>query len=265
MAIVVAGLHRYVVKSCHAESLEIAQLDARGVVDDRRFMAVGDDGSFLNQRQVPALALIAARLDGHRLTLSTAGRQDVTVDLAAPRPRRAVAIWAYRDQGEDCGDAVAAWLSSVLGRAARLVRMPDDAVRPVDPEFAAAPTDQFGYMDSHPLLLMNRTSLGELNKRLAAPILMDRFRPNMVIDGAEPFAEDTWKRIRVGAVEFAVVKPCARCVIITIDQSTAERTPEPFKTLAAFRTKDKKVLFGQYLVHRGLGAGRVGDAVTVLE
>lgn len=264
MAITVVALHRYVVKSCRGEALAHAALDVRGIADDRRFMVVDDTGGFLTQRQLPALARIEPRLAGGQLRLDTAGRAGLVIDLSAPRQRRAVTVWEHQGAGEDCGDAAAMWLSAVLGRAARLVRMPDEAVRPVDPRFAVTPGDQTGFSDGFPLLLINRASHAALDARLDVPVPLDRFRPNLVIAGAEAFAEDAWTRILVGDVEFAVVKPCARCAITTVDQTTAARGPEPLRTLATFRTVGGKVLFGQNLVHRGLGTLRIGDALRVL-
>ena len=263
MAITVVALHRYVVKSCRGEALAHAALDARGIADDRRFMVVDGEGGFLTQRQLPALALIVPRLDGDHLHVNAAGRAGLAIDLAKPRARRAVTVWEHHGAGEDCGDAAAAWLSAALGRTARLVRMPDDEVRPVDPRFAATPGDQTGFSDGFPLLLINRASLAALDARLDVPAPLDRFRPNVVIDGADAFAEDAWSRIRIGPVEFAVVKPCARCVTITVDQATAKLSREPLRTLAAFRSVGGKVLFGQNLVHRGLGTLHLGDTLHV--
>lgn len=264
MAILVASLHRYVVKSCRGEALDRAVLDRRGVVDDRRFMVVDPAGGFLTQRQLPALALIAPRLAPGRLTLTAPGMPDLDLDLAEPRQRRPISVWEHRGMAEDAGAAATAWLEAVLGTPARLARMPDDAVRPVDRRYAA-PGDQTGFSDGFPLGLVNLDSLAALNARLDGPVPIDRFRANLVIAGARAFAEDGWRRIRVNGVELAVVKPCARCATVTVDQSSAARGPEPLRTLARFRTREGKVLFGQNLAHRGLGELRVGEAVEVLD
>jgi len=263
MAITVASLHRYVIKSCRGESLDDAVLDARGIADDRRFMVVDASGGFLSQRQLPRLALIVPHLSDTLVTLTAPDVAPLTIDLSLLRTRLPVSVWEHRGEGEDCGDAAAAWLTSALARPARLVRMPDDARRAVDPRYADSASDQTGYSDGYPLLLVNRASLDALNARLPVPVPLDRFRPNLVIAGAEPFAEDAWRRIRIGDVEFAVVKPCARCVTITVDQVTGERGPEPLRTLATFRSSGGKVLFGQNLVHRALGRLRVGDPLTI--
>jgi len=135
-----------------------------------------------------------------------------------------------------------------------------DAVRPVDPRYAR-PGDRVAFADAFPVLLISEDSLEELNRRLAEPVPMNRFRPNLVVRAGEPHAEDGWRRIRIGEVEFDVVKPCARCAITLTDQATAERGKEPLRTLATYRTRNGKVLFGQNLIHRGRGAVRVGMAV----
>ncbi len=119
--------------------------------------------------------------------------------------------------------------------------------------------------DGFPLLLVSQASLADLNSRLERPLLMDRFRPNLVVSGCEPFAEDSWKLVRVGELTLRVVKPCARCVITTVDQATAAKGKEPLRTLATFRKHGTKVLFGQNLIHDGTGTLRAGDTVEVLE
>jgi uncharacterized protein YcbX len=142
--------------------------------------------------------------------------------------------------------------------------MPPDTVRPVDVDHAG-PGHRVGFADGYPLLLLSEGSLDELNRRLEAPLPMDRFRPNVVVDGCGPHAEDRWRRLRVGDVEMRVVKPCSRCSITTVDQATAARGPEPLATLADYRLAGGKVLFGQNLVHESRGTLRVGDVVEVLE
>ena len=144
------------------------------------------------------------------------------------------------------------------------MRIADDTVRRADQQFAGA-NDQVGFADGYAFLLTSLASLDDLNRRLASPLPMNRFRPNIVIDGVEPFEEDTWKRIRIDGIEFSVVKPCARCVTTTVDQRTAERSKEPLRTLATFRhVPGRGVMFGQNLVHHGTGTIRVGSAAEIL-
>jgi uncharacterized protein YcbX len=143
------------------------------------------------------------------------------------------------------------------------VHFPDDSRRAVDPDYAA-PADQVGFADGFPFLLISQASLDDLNARLDQPVPMLRFRPNLVVSGCGPYAEDGWKRIRIGDIEFRVAKPCSRCIIPTIDFATGERAREPLQTLMTYRKRDNKVYFGQNLLHDAGGRLEVGTQVEVL-
>jgi hypothetical protein len=174
-----------------------------------------------------------------------------------------VTVWDDSVVASDQGDAAATLLSDHLGQPCRLVRV--DEARIADQAYAA-PGTVVGFADGFPLLLITDASLGALNGRLPMPLPIDRFRPNLVVSGAEPFAEDGWRRIRIGDIELDVVKPCARCTITTVDQATGRRDgAEPLRALGTFRRGRRGVLFGQNLVHRSQGLLRVGDPVEVLE
>lgn len=261
----VTRIYIYPVKSAAGIEVAEAELDAFGLRLDRRWMVVDDAGRFLTQRQLPRMALIRVALEGGalRLTFPDAPILEVPVraeEGAGAGVRRRVVVWGDAVEAVDTGETAARWLSAALGRPARLVHLPDDAVRPVDPRYAR-PGDRVAFADAFPVLLISEDSLEELNRRLAEPVPMNRFRPNLVVRAGEPHAEDGWRRIRIGEVEFDVVKPCARCAITLTDQATAERGKEPLRTLATYRTRNGKVLFGQNLIHRGRGAVRVGMAV----
>ena len=166
------------------------------------------------------------------------------------------------------GDEVNGWFSDVLDVECRLVTMPETTRRRIPPEFAVNPgEDHVSFADGYPFLLIGEASLAEVNARLETPVPMNRFRPNLVVSGSEAFAEDSWKKIRIGETVFHLVKPCARCVLTTVDQATGVKDgKEPLKTLASFRTFDGKVLFGQNLIAENPGGVvRVGDEVEVLE
>jgi uncharacterized protein len=264
----VAEIRIYPVKGLRGHSVREAVVEPWGLVDDRRFMVVDEAGRFLSQRQLPRMAVIGADLveGGVELSASDAGRLRVAVPDAS-EPAVAVSIWkddhvAARDAGEEA----AAWLSEVLGRPGRLVYMTDPrTARPVDPDFAAA-TDRVSFADGFPLLVTNTASLMDLNSRLASPVSMDRFRTNVAVGGAEPWAEDHWTDLGIGGVSFAGVKDCARCVVTTVDQDTGEKSSEaePLRTLAKFRRKEGgRIIFGQNLIPRGIGRIAVGDDVIV--
>jgi uncharacterized protein YcbX len=179
--------------------------------------------------------------------------------------RRNVVIWRDTCAAVDQGDSVAQWASQFLNKSVRLMRIADEHVRQCNPDYARRAEDQLGFADGYPLLLISQASLDDLNTRLDAPMLMNRFRPNIVIEGCAPFAEDMWDDIRVGEVPMGIVKPCARCVMTTVNQASAEKGVEPLHTLASYRTTHQKIMFGQNVTHFARGVISVGDAVTVTQ
>jgi len=258
------GLYQYPIKSCRGTSLTEAVVGVRGIVADRHWMVVDASGNFLSQRELPRMALIAPRLSGGAMEVSAPGMRPLMVPIGAGGERVEVAVWDDRCAARDEGDAAATWFTAFLGVACRLVRMPDDEIRRVDRTYAG-PDDQVGFADGFSFLLTSRASLDELNRRLPTPLPMNRFRPNIVIDGVEPFEEDGWRHIRVDGITFNVAKPCARCAITTTDQNTAERSKEPLRTLATFRNvPGRGVMFGQNLIHDRPGVLHVGAEVEVL-
>lgn len=260
----VGRLFSYPVKSCAGIELTTAQVTATGLAWDRRWMAVGGDGAFLSQREHPQLALVRVRLEEGSLVLSAPRRPEIRVALdrdAGVITR--VRVWRDECDAIDEGRSPAEWFSELLGAAARLVRLAGDDARPLGAP-SAQPGDRLSFADAYPFLLLSEASLEGLNRRLALPVPIDRFRPNIVVVGCGPHAEDGWRQLRMGDVDFRVVKSCARCVITTTDQETAERGPEPLHTLATYRLRDGKVMFGQNLVHGGTGTISVGDPVIVL-
>ncbi len=263
------SLHVYPVKGCRGASPPAACARARGLAGDRRWMIVDAQGRFVSQRTRPRLAMIEAQVGSGALALTTPGLPPLRVPLdAGGGPRggsaREVVVWDDRVAATDAGDGAAAWLQAVVGEATRLVHMPETARRPVDPRFGL-PGDVVGFADAYPYLLIGASSLADLNARLPRPLPMDRFRPNLVVGGAPPYAEDGWRRIRVGGVTFRVVKPCTRCAVTTVDQATGEPDgPEPLRTLGAYRRWPDGLRFGMNLVADDEGELRVGAPVTIV-
>jgi uncharacterized protein YcbX len=268
------GLFLYPVKSLRGCAVPTAQLDALGLVGDRRFMIVDDTGKFMTQRSEPRLAQIATRLDADGLILSVAGAGSVTIPTASDpaATTRSVAIW--KSEGllaEDCGAAASAWLGDFLGQQCHLVRIGPRFSRPRRTA-AAQPGDAVAFTDAYPLLAVSEASLGYLNDRIrenqGEPVPMNRFRPGLVVDGCEAFAEDGWTRVRIGETILRQGGPCARCLVTTTDQFTGERGKEPLKTLATFRrdpADPASVNFGANLIHETKGGTlRVGDRVDAL-
>ncbi|MFA6285972.1 MAG: MOSC N-terminal beta barrel domain-containing protein [Opitutaceae bacterium] len=254
-----AGIYIYPVKGCRGLSLTSASLDALGIVGDRRFLIVDQDGKFITQRTHPQMALITASLDERFLALSHPGQGPLAIPRASDPSARLLGVEVWKSHGlqaEDCGDEASEWVRTALGTAARLARIGNAFHRPVKPG-RAQPGDVVSFADAYPFLLIGKASLGDLNDRLLGqreePVPMDRFRPNLVIAGAPAFAEDTLTRFRIGDVIFRTAGPCARCIVTTTDQLTGERLgPEPLRTLAAYRrnpTDHNEVIFGQNLLH----------------
>jgi len=261
----VCGLFIYPVKSCERVAVDEAMVGATGFELDRRWMAVGDDGRFFSQREHPRLALVRVRVGEGRLVLEAPKLAPLEIALqAGTRPAGRVQVWDDECAAFDEGREAASWFSEHLGCSARLVRMAGDDARPLGSS-SAQPGDRVSFADGFPFLLLSTASLEGLNRRLSLPVPMDRFRPNIVVEDCEAHAEDGWSRLRIGEVVFRIVKPCARCVITTVDQETGERGREPLRTLSTYRSFDGQVLFGQNLVHEGRGVVRVGDAVEVLD
>ena len=243
------------------------EFDERGAVNDRRWMLVDDGGMFVSQRAVPKLALVAPDLTSDGLRVGAPGMPDL--DVARPGAD-AETITAGVWDGACCvalaNDEAHGWFSSFLGRSVRLVFQPDDAVLPLGPQYAGALAGprRIALTDGAPLLLIGTASLDDLNRRLPRPLLMNRFRPNLVVSGVESYAEDTWKRISIGAMRFEITHPCPRCVATTVDQATGVKGDEPLRTLATYRKVGSGVMFGQNATHHAPGRIRVGDMVDVL-
>jgi hypothetical protein len=261
----VSELHVYPVKSLGGISLPACEVTRRGLRWDRHWMVVDEAGRFLTQRQLPRMALVHTRVDHDGLELTASGMAPLRVPLEAPGEPLTVSVWRDTVRAHRVGGQTDRWLSDALAVSCRLVRFPADAARPVVPVYGAA-DDETAFSDGFPLLLIGEGSLAELNRRLGRPLPMARFRPNIVVAGTEPFAEDAWRRTSVGGLTLRVVKPCSRCLVTTVDPDRGEVDgDEPLRTLATFRQQGNKVYFGQNAIPDGEGGLRVGDAVKVLE
>lgn len=264
----VASLHIHPLKSCAALDVDVLDVEPRGPVGDRRWMVIDASNRFVTARAEARMVLVRALPQDDGLSMTAPGCAPLAV--AAPRngPRVQVRVWDDHVDAALADDSAHAWLSEFLGRPVRLVHMDSRSHRAVDPAFGTA-GDEVSFADGYPLLVISRAALDGLNERLERPIGMARFRPNVVIEDCAPHAEDGWRRVRIGAVEFDAVKRCARCVFTTIDPVTAVRDArgEPLRTLRSYRDagNGKDVLFGMNLIARDTGTLRRGDRVEVLE
>ncbi len=268
----VSGLFLYPVKSLRGFAVPSAEVDALGLAGDRRFLVVDADGRFLTQRALPRMALVSTALSPGLLRLSAEGCGSATVSTAHDPAARLspVSVWGHQGMmAEDCGDDTASWLSQALETSCRLLRAGPAFHRPVTKE-TARPGDVFSFADGAPFLLTHTATFEELNRRIihngGSPVPMDRFRPNVVVEGGAPFAEDGWSQLHLGPLAFRSAGRCARCLMVTADQTTGQRGKEPLKTLATFPRDPKdpsSVFFGINLIHESkTGIIRIGDPVT---
>ncbi len=259
---IVSALCLYPVKGLRGAAAQRAQVERVGLAGDRRWLVIDAAGRFRSQREVAAMARVAAEMTAGGVALSREGLPRLeAVYPDADAETIAVTIWRDTVPARLVGGDASAWLTEALGVASRLVWMADAAVRPV----RSAPAGRVSFADAYPVLLTCVSSLADLNRRLARPISMQRFRPNLVVDGAPAWAEDGWRRIRVGGASFRVAGPCGRCIVPSIDQESGERPDpkEPLRTLATFRRHEGEVVFGQNLIPERLGEIAVGDDILI--
>lgn len=265
---ILSEINIYPVKSLKGISLENGLVEDRGLQFDRRWLLVDENNQFMTQREFPKMALIEVKVNGESLTVS-AKDESLEIPFDAVIEKTASAkIWSSRVKSNVYQEHINQWFSDFLGINCKLVVMPETSKRAVEPYYAVRKyKDIVSFADAYPFLLIGENSLNDLNEKLKTPVPMNRFRPNLVVSGTDAFAEDNWKKIRIGETIFHVVKPCARCVMTTVEQETGVKDgKEPLKTLAKYRTKNGKVLFGQNLIADKAGSFiKVGDMVEVIE
>ena len=243
-----------------------AQVEEKGFQYDRRWMLVDPSGEFLTQRQHPQLALLQVALGESELTVFSKvdPSREISFDLEMNSGKEMqVKVWGDEVAALQVAPTVSAWFSDFLGMDVELVVMPESSHRKLDPRYAVQ-EESVSFADGMPYVIIGQASLDELNGRLADPVGMDRFRPNLVFSGGDAYAEDQFKRLQIGEVDFQVVKPCARCVMITVDQEKGTKGKEPLATLATYRSLGSKVYFGQNAVALTQGIVRVGDPIHQL-
>ncbi|HKG08533.1 MAG TPA: MOSC N-terminal beta barrel domain-containing protein [Pedobacter sp.] len=255
----------YPIKSLGGISLKEANIEQKGLQYDRRWMLIDEQSKFITQRKYHELALLQVNIGGHQLTVSHKTDPHKTISFSSEESTGElipVTIWDDISSGLEVNRKVSDWFSDFLKMKVKLVKMPADEKRLVDPRYAYN-EEIVSFADAYPCLIIGQSSLNGLNERLADPVPMDRFRPNLVFTGGEPHIEDSFDTFYLGETLFSAVKPCARCVLITVDQQTGIKGQEPLRTLAGYRTLGKKIIFGQNLIHQGLGIVRVGDELKV--
>jgi uncharacterized protein YcbX len=255
------------IKSLGGISLEKAQILAKGLEHDRRWMLIDGNNLFMTQRTHPQMALFRLRMDTDKIYVSFQKDEtdhpstsfylnsSVAGELTVP-------IWNDKVAVHEVDTMVSKWFSHHLGVACRLVNFPEGNARPVDAAYKVN-NEQVSLADAYPFMIIGQSSLDDLNTRLKEPVPMNRFRPNFVFSGGEPYEEDHWRNFRIGKNRFVAVKKCARCTIPTVNQDTAKTSKEPLRTLAAYRSENNSVFFGQNLVCLNEGEISVGDVIEL--
>ncbi len=272
MTATLQAINRFPVKSCRGEAMNSAVVERQGLAGDRRWMLVDSDGMVITAREYAQLVLVVPELHADD-SLDVVAPDLPPLHVATPidAQRVPVHVWAAEVVASLADDAAHAWFSDVIGRPARLVYLDDPDRRRVNPK-RSRPDDRVSLADGYPLHVITTASLDALNDLILAgpraeegPLPAIRFRPNLVVDGTDAWAEDGWRRVRIGEAYFRSVKGCDRCVLTLVDPVTARRGKEPIATLARHRRWDGATWFGMDLIPDNPGASvHVGDEVEIL-
>jgi len=258
----ISQLFIYPVKSLGGIALDKAAVTDRGLQYDRRWMLIDENNRFLTQREHPVMALFKLSLQPDGIGVNFKGDTATIPFQPQTNITEEVTIWDDTCRATRVSAALDSWFSERMEMPARLVFMTEDSLRKVDTTYASH-DEIVSFADGYPFLLIGQASLDELNGRLEDKLPMNRFRPNIVFTGGTPFQEDNMQHFTIGDIDFYGVKPCARCVMTTIDQQTAVKGHEPLRTLSRYRLTNKKVMFGQNLLHKGEGVIQTGDVLTM--
>jgi uncharacterized protein len=264
----ISELYIYPIKSLGGISVSEAYVEKRGFQYDRRMMLVNSENEFLTQRQNAEMALLKVKIlensleNGLEISHKTKKISPLFIPFdTKPLQNIKVSVWDDICEAQTISQDANKWFSEALAMDCRLVYMPNNSERLVDTKYAKN-QEITSFTDGYPFLIIGQSSLDELNSRLEKPVEMLRFRPNIVFLNGKPFEEDDWESFLLANLTFKVAKPCARCVVTTINPETAEKGKEPLKTLAKYRNFNGKIYFGQNLVHfPETGNIKIGDEI----
>ncbi len=260
---VLSALYRYPVKSMRGQRLDASLVGPQGLPFDRSWMVADPNGKFVTGRTYPQLVLVGAAPSDDGVTLSAPGRADLFVPNGAFGTPIDSTVWGDQFQAWQGATEADAWLSAFVGTPLRFLWTGAETARRVKVD----PAVPLSFADGYPLLLIGQSSLDDLSARIGQSVSMSRFRPNLVVAGADAFAEDGWKRIRIGDVVFRIEKPCERCVFTTVDPETGSKSlnQEPLRTLATYRRTPAGVIFGQNVIAENSGELVPGMSISILE
>jgi len=264
----ITDLWIYPIKSIAGIQLNKAKVEKRGLQYDRRWVLADENGIFVHQRDYPEMALLQPNISGDIMTISHKSKEIPSVSFDMSEPDTApvtVTVWDDTCAAKPVDIKVDRWFSEIIGKNIRLLYMHEDSIRQADQRYAIKETDKVSFADGYPVLIISEESLTELNDKASEHVPMNRFRANVIVSGGEVHDEDRLRKIHIGDVEMYGVKPCARCIMTTIDVETAQKGKEPLKTLATYRKLEHKILFGENFIPSNEGVIKVGDTLSILE
>lgn len=268
MEMVVTEINIYPIKSLGGISLTEALVEPKGLQYDRRWMLVDQNMRHMTQREFKIMALLQPEIKEGRIHITH--KQDPEINFSFSTTESltdtlSVTVWDDTCEANEVSAEASAWFSSVLGIPCQLVKMPEDFMRPTQPEFSASANDHVSFADGYPMLIFDEASIALISEKSGEDIPANRFRANVIFKGGHAHIEDELKRFSIGELAFYGAKPCTRCVLTTIDQDTAVKGKEPLKTLSTYRRVDNKIKFGMNVIPVDLGTIKVGDRITVKE
>lgn len=264
----ISGIFIYPIKSLSGISLASSNVEKRGLQYDRRWILVDDDNLFISQRDHPDLALLQPAMSEDSMVITQ--KNDPTVKLQfslTPKGtiREIITVWDDTCKAVEVSEEVSEWFTKKLNINCRLMYMPDDSIRLADPRYAINTDDKVSFADGYPILAISESSMELLNSKTEMEVPANRFRTNFLIKGGHSHIEDELRSFSIEGVEYYGVKPCARCIMTTVDQETSKKGKEPLKSLATYRKQENKILFGHNLIPMNVGSVKVGDTILVKE
>ena len=261
----ISSINIFPVKSLSGISLFKSKVEERGFQYDRRWMIVDSDNLFMTQRKFPQMVFIDVKIEDGKLIfqhrINKANRLELPL-AEFPQKKVSVKVWEDTCEAVEYGKAINDWFTGMLEYKCKLVYMPDRTERKTSTQYFSE-TKNVSFADGYPFLIIGEESLNFLNSKLIEPITMNQFRPNIVFSGGKEHDEDAWENIKIGHLNFSVGKPCARCVVTTINPRNSKKGKEPLATLSKYRNVDNKILFGQNAISHDYGIIKIGDKITV--
>jgi hypothetical protein len=266
--LVITSLFIYPIKSLAGISIKDSLVESRGLKFDRRWMLVDANNQFITQREHSKMAFLQPEITESSIIVSHRKQNITPISISFSEPNSApemVTIWDDTCPAKEVSKQANDWFSKVLEMDCRLMYMHDTSNRQADQQYAINEADKVSFADGYPVLMVSEESMNQLNQKMGLDYSIERFRPNVVFKGGNPHQEDTIRKVQIGKVEFYGVKPCARCVLTTIDPQTTEQGKEPLKTLSTYRKLNNKILFGENFIPTKEGQIKVGDSLRIIE